>query len=221
MWRVYPPVSGGKLRYRNRGPWLVLAKTSSVTYKIQHHAKAEPEFVHVHKLLPYQADFEEELHSCLHGEESDGQWVAETQTADNMPSELPPEAAASSPSPTQGSSLDFGLVSDQDADVESDTEETSTLAIQPRPGLRPRQTPDHYASVRSIRSMPGLSHDSSFSTPMLLDLLLAASTRCPDVKPAVVAEEWTSSWESILILLSLLQVMSWTRSLKSLRHQFM
>ncbi len=26
VWRVYPPVSGGKLRYKNRGPWLVLAK---------------------------------------------------------------------------------------------------------------------------------------------------------------------------------------------------
>ena len=72
VWRVYPPVSGGKLRYRNRGPWLVLAKTGPVTYKIQRHARAEPEFVHVDKLLPYQADFEEELHSWLQGEESDG-----------------------------------------------------------------------------------------------------------------------------------------------------
>ncbi len=35
LWRVYPPVSGGKLRYRNWGPWLVLANVSSVTYKIQ------------------------------------------------------------------------------------------------------------------------------------------------------------------------------------------
>ncbi len=95
MWRVYPPVSGGKLRYRNRGPWLVLAKTGPVTYKI--HARAESEFVHVDKLLPYQADFEEELHSWLQGEESDGRRVAETQTADNTLSEPPPEAAVSSP----------------------------------------------------------------------------------------------------------------------------
>ncbi len=57
MWHVYPPVSGGKLRYRNRGPWLVLAKMGPVTYKIQRHARAEPEFIHVDKLLPYQADF--------------------------------------------------------------------------------------------------------------------------------------------------------------------
>ena len=59
----------------------MLAKTSPVTFKIQRHARAEPEFVHVDKLLPYQADFEEELHSWLHGEESDGRQVAETQTA--------------------------------------------------------------------------------------------------------------------------------------------
>ncbi len=31
---------------------------------------------------------------------------------------------------------------------------------------------------------------------------------CPDVKPAVVAEEWTSTWVSILILLPQFQVMS-------------
>ena len=48
------------------------------------------------------------------------------QTADNTPSELPPEAAVSSPSPTQGGSLDFGLVSDQDVDIESDAEAMET-----------------------------------------------------------------------------------------------
>ncbi len=72
MWRVYSPVSGGELRYRNQGPWLVLAKASPMTYKIQCHARAHPEFVHVDKLLPYLAYIEEELHSWLHGEESDG-----------------------------------------------------------------------------------------------------------------------------------------------------
>ncbi len=113
----------------------MLAKTGPVTYKIQHHARAEPEFVHVDKLLPYQADLEEELHGWLQGEESDGRWVAEMQTTDNTLSEPPPEAVASSPSPTQGGSLDLGLANDQDADVESDGEEPSTLAIQPRRGL--------------------------------------------------------------------------------------
>ena len=80
----------------------------------------------------YQADFEEELHSWLHGEESEGRRIAEIQTADNTSSELPPEATVSSPSPTQGGSLDFGLASDQEADVESDAEEPSTSVIQPR-----------------------------------------------------------------------------------------
>ncbi len=80
-----------------RGPWLMLAKTSPVTYKIQRHARAEPEFVPVDKLLPYQADFEEELHTWLHSEESDRRRVAETQTADNTPSELPPEATVTFP----------------------------------------------------------------------------------------------------------------------------
>ncbi len=40
----------------------------------------EPELVHVDKLLPYQADFGEELHSWLHDEELGGHQVAGTQT---------------------------------------------------------------------------------------------------------------------------------------------
>ncbi len=47
----------------------MLAKTGPVTYKIQCDARAEPEIVHIDKLLPYQADFEEEIHSWLQREE--------------------------------------------------------------------------------------------------------------------------------------------------------
>ncbi len=108
---------------------MVLANTSPVTYKIQCHARAEPEIVHVDKLRLYQADVEA---SWLHGEESDGQRVAEMQATDNTLSEPPPEAAVSSPSPTTGDSLDFGLASDQEADVESDADEPFTSAVQPR-----------------------------------------------------------------------------------------
>ncbi len=32
VWRVYPSVPGGKLHGKNRGPWLVLAKTGPVTW---------------------------------------------------------------------------------------------------------------------------------------------------------------------------------------------
>ena len=67
-------------------------------------------------------------------------------------------------------------MSDQEADVENDGEEPSTLAIQPSRGLWPRQTPDRYTSVRSVRSMPGPSRGSTLSTSMLLGLLLVAST---------------------------------------------
>ncbi len=64
VWRAYPR-QGGKLRYTNRGPWLVLAKTGPVTYKIQRHPQAEPDIVHVDKLMPYYPDFGEELHSWI------------------------------------------------------------------------------------------------------------------------------------------------------------
>ncbi len=155
----------------------MLAKTSPVSYKTQLHGRAEPDIVHADKLLPYQADFEEELHSWLDGEESDGHRVAEIQTADNTPSEPSPEATMSSPSPAVGGSLDIGLASDQEADLESDAEKPSTSAIQPRRGIRPRQCPERYSSIREVRPVPGLTHKSSFRTHMLLGWLMPASTQ--------------------------------------------
>ncbi len=64
VWRAYP-CQGGKLRYTSRGPWLVLAKTGLVTYKIQRHPQADPKIVHVDKLIPYYPDFGEQLYSWI------------------------------------------------------------------------------------------------------------------------------------------------------------
>ncbi len=49
-----------------------MTKTSPVTYKIQHHARTEPEMVHTDKLVPCQANFDEELHSLFDEEELEG-----------------------------------------------------------------------------------------------------------------------------------------------------
>ena len=43
----------------------MLAKTGPITYKIQRHSQAEPDVVHVDKLMPYYPDFGEELHSWI------------------------------------------------------------------------------------------------------------------------------------------------------------
>ncbi len=56
---------GGKLRYTNHGPWLVLAKTGPVTYKIQRHPQADLEIVHVDNLMSYYPDFGDQLHSWI------------------------------------------------------------------------------------------------------------------------------------------------------------
>ena len=64
VWRAYPH-QGGKLCYTNRGSWLVLAKTGPVTYKIQRHPQADPEIVHVDKLMPYYSYFGERLCSWI------------------------------------------------------------------------------------------------------------------------------------------------------------
>ncbi len=64
VWRAHSR-QGGKLRYTNRGPWLVLAKTGPVMYNIQRHSQADPEIVHVDKLMPYYPDFGDRLHSWI------------------------------------------------------------------------------------------------------------------------------------------------------------
>ncbi len=43
----------------------MLAKTGPVTYKIQRHSQADPEIVHVDKLMPYYPDFGDHLHSWI------------------------------------------------------------------------------------------------------------------------------------------------------------
>ncbi len=43
----------------------MLAKTGPVTYKIQRRPQAEPDIVHVDKLMPYYPDFGDELHSWI------------------------------------------------------------------------------------------------------------------------------------------------------------
>ncbi len=60
------------------------------------------------------------------------------QTTDNTLSETSAEATGSPSFPIAGGSLDLGLASDRNADLESDAEEPSILAIQSRWGLRPR-----------------------------------------------------------------------------------
>ncbi len=50
-------------------PWLGLANMGPVTYKIQRHPQADPEIVHVDKLMAYYPDFGEQLYSWI---ETDG-----------------------------------------------------------------------------------------------------------------------------------------------------
>ncbi len=64
VWRAYSH-QGGKLRYTNRGSWLVLAKMGPVAYQIQRHPQADPEIVHVDKLMPHYPDFGQRLYSWI------------------------------------------------------------------------------------------------------------------------------------------------------------
>ncbi len=179
VWRVYPPVSGGKLRYNNRGPWLMLAKVSPVTYRIQRYAGAEPEVVHVDKLMPYQPDFGEELESWLREEESGGCRAKGTQTPMPVPSETRPEVTGEPSTKVPSSPYDPGPESYPVTDSEN---EPSESVAPPRRGSRPRQEPDHYTEVRSVWFARETADNLIPSLLLLVALLLVVVTMSnPDV----------------------------------------
>ncbi len=105
---IYPSVTDEKLRGRNKSPCLVLAKTGPVSYKIQYSAGAEPELVHVDKLLPYLADFGEELQCWLQDEELGGHEVAGMQTDQPVSPSNPLPEPSTSTHTASGSSLEPG-----------------------------------------------------------------------------------------------------------------
>jgi hypothetical protein len=56
VWRWYPPRAGLKLGLGWTGPYLVLVKVSSLTYKIQLDEHRRPLVAHVDHLKPYEGD---------------------------------------------------------------------------------------------------------------------------------------------------------------------
>ncbi|MEW8339218.1 MAG: hypothetical protein AB2708_05155 [Candidatus Thiodiazotropha taylori] len=56
VWRWYPPLAGLKLGLGWTGPYKVIDRLSSVTYKIQRDPKSKPLVSHVDHLKPYQGD---------------------------------------------------------------------------------------------------------------------------------------------------------------------
>ncbi len=84
----------------------MLAKTGPVTYKIQRHPQAEPDIVHVDKLMPYYPDFGEELHSWIESDHPTRYRDQREETASpNLQSQLtavvdiPPQTPGANPDP--------------------------------------------------------------------------------------------------------------------------
>ncbi len=147
----------------------MLAKVSSVTYKIQRHAGAEPEIVHVDKLMPYQAEFGEELESWLQDEESGGHRVKGTQTPMPVPSEASPGVADGLSNEVTDRPFDLGLEDSYGADIEG--ESLSESAAPPRRSQRPCQEPDWYTEVQSVRSVVSTTDSLGPSLLFLVGML--------------------------------------------------
>ncbi len=83
------------------------AKTGPVTYKIQHYPQAEPDIVHVDKLMPYYPDFGEELYSWIETDHPTRYRDQGKQTASpNLQSQL--TAVVDIPPQMPGASPDLG-----------------------------------------------------------------------------------------------------------------
>ncbi len=150
----------------------MLDKLSSVTYKIQRHAGAEPEIVHVDKLMPYQADFGEELESWLQDEDSDGHRVKGTQTPTPVPPEASPEVTDGPSNEVTDLPLDPGPEDSYGADIEG--ESLCESAASPRRSQRQRQEPDRYTEVRSVWSAESTTDSLGPSLLFLVGMLLVA-----------------------------------------------
>ena len=109
-------------------------------YKIQRCAGAEPVIVHVDKLMPYQADFREELESWLRDEELGECRAKGTQNSMPMSAETSPESV-DRPSPgVAGHPFD---PSPEDGIGNDAEDESPSVSANPsRCSHRPRQEPD-------------------------------------------------------------------------------
>ncbi len=102
-------------------------------YRIQRHAGAEPEVVHVDKLMPYQPDFGEEVESWLRDEDSGGCRAKGTQTPAPVLPETPPEVTGEPSAEVPSSPHDPGPESYSGTDSENGPSES---VAPPRRGNR-------------------------------------------------------------------------------------
>ncbi len=163
----------------------MLAKVSPVMYRIQRHTEAKSEIVHVDPLLSYQPDFGQELESWIPGEESGRYRAKGSQTP--MPA-LP----ETSPGVVNGPSIEVHS-SPHDTVPESysgtDSEYEPSVSVgPPRCSNRPRQEPDQYTEVCSVRSARGTTDNLVPSLRLLVGLLLVAVAMSnPDLAVMTVA----------------------------------
>ncbi len=188
----------------------MLAKVSTVTYKIQRCAGAEPEIVHVDKLMPYQADSGEELESWLQDEESGERRAKGTQTSTPASAETSPGLVDRPSSGVADCPFDPGPEDGTGNDAED--ESPSVSANSPRRSHRPRQEPDRYTEVRSVRSVPSATNSLVPSLLSLVGFLLVV-TVIPSPDVAVQTAMVTAAGVSVVCMSfsPQLKVPSWIR----------
>lgn len=79
VWYFYPPCGKQKLGKGWLGPYLVTAKLSDVTFRIQQHSTSKPKVVHVNSLCPYEVG--DEPNSWLSHDENNKETQTEIDSA--------------------------------------------------------------------------------------------------------------------------------------------
>ncbi len=154
----------------------MLGKVSSVTYRIQRHAGADPEMVHVDKLMPYQADVGEELESWLQDEESGGHRFKGTQTPMPVLSETSPGLADRPSNEVTDRPFDPDPEDGYGTDMEG--ESSSESVATPRHSQRARQEPDQYSEVQSVWSAASTTDSLGPGLLFLVGMLANTSHNC-------------------------------------------
>ena len=194
VWRAYLQ-QGRKLRYTNRGPWLVSAKTGPVMYKIQHHPQADPEILHVDKLMPYFPDFGERLHSWIETDCPMQYRDQEAQTfkpvlQDQMVAVVDIPPAMCDPAPAPEPHTDASSLIEEPVEIdESLTTSTTMHEVQPAVLGTPRDStpgPDHELST-GLADSPEVETDPMLCPKDIPDQLqpTPADSSGPGAEPEV------------------------------------
>jgi hypothetical protein len=196
VWRAYPSLLPGKLRKKNIGPWLVLARKGEVTYLIQRNSTSEPTVVHVDKLSRYNPDFGETLEN----------WIQDDEPPEEVATQTPQEWEMTTtpwrddPIQVEGPTDVHEIMTNDEASPEDQVMEderpeapTGGQSVMPQPN-QPRRRVTRGGQRRPMTPPPRPRRETR--PPLRLDLgdPRTWTTQCRVIARSLVPWAWSWPW---------------------------